>query len=51
MIIYLNNHYVYACICFKYQIFVKNGKFRMKCVEKHDARAEGTSHKILGYAN
>ena len=35
MIIYLNNHYMHACLCFKSQIFVKNSKFRMKCVEKY----------------
>ena len=25
-------------LCFKWEIFVKNGKFRMKCVEKYDAQ-------------
>ena len=32
MIINLKNC-VHACICLKYQILVKNGKIRMKCVE------------------
>ena len=47
MIIYHDNHHVNACICFKYQIFVKNGKFRMKCVEKYDASTEGVSKTFL----
>ena len=47
MMIYLNNHYVHVCICFKKQIFVKNGKFRIKCVEKYDVNAKGVSGKVL----
>ena len=35
-------------VCFKIiHIFVKNDKFRMMCVEKYDASAEGARQKIL----
>ena len=47
MITYLNNHDVHACKCCKLQIFVKNGKFSMKCVEKYDTSDEGVSRKFL----
>ena len=48
MIIYLNNHYVHACICFKLPIFVKkNDKFRVMCFEIYDASTEGARQKIL----
>ena len=29
------------------QIFVKNGKFRMKCVNKYEASAKGVSRNIF----
>ena len=35
------------CICFKEQIFVNKGKFRMKCVEKYDTSAKRSSRKFL----
>ena len=41
------NHYVHVCICFKWHFFVKNDKFRMKCVKKYNASTEGTSRKFL----
>ena len=47
MIIYLNNHGVHACIWFKLQICVKNGKFSKKCVEKYNTSAKGASRKFL----
>ena len=47
MIIYLKNHNVHACICFKWQIIVKTTKFRVKCVERYDASAEDASLKFL----
>ena len=47
MIIYLNSHYVHACMCFKLQIFVTNGKSRIKCFEKYDVSTKGASQKFL----
>ena len=48
MIIYLINHYVHASLyMFQIAIFVKNRKFRMKCVDKYDASAEDASRKLL----
>ena len=47
MIMYLNYHGVHACICFKYQIFVKNDKFSMKCAENCDKSGEGASRNFL----
>ena len=33
------------------EIFVKKGKFRMKCFEKYDASAEGARQFFFSYAN
>ena len=51
MIIYLNNHLCAYLNMFQISNFCENRKFRIKCVEKYDASAEGASRICLDMLN